>query len=111
MPGIPFRLALARGFPVSPLREAEGYRVVPAVVVAVLHVPVPGFGDCRHGAAQDPYSAAPVVLGCVSGDDRDAGDLRAAAAASARHQAVRDGVDDVAQAASGDGQPSTRAVD
>src|SRR5664280_3835968 len=81
MPGIPFRLALARGFPVSPLREPECYRVAPSVVVAVLHVPVPGFCDCRHGAAQDPYSAAPVVLGCVSGDDRDAGDLRAAAAA------------------------------
>src|SRR5665811_731571 len=105
MPGIPFRLALARGFPVSTLWKPEGHGVAPAAVVAVLHVPVPGFGDCRHGAAQDPYSAAPVVLGCVSGDDRDAGDLRAAATASARHQAVRDGVDDAAQVASGDGQP------
>jgi len=71
--GVLVRLRLAGGFPVSTLWKPDSHSVARAAVVVVLNVPVPGLRDRGHGAAQDPYTAAPVVLGGISGDDRDAG--------------------------------------
>ena len=89
----------------STVHERDGDGAVDAAGVAVLDVPLSGVRDRRHGAAPGTRAAARVVLGGLPGRDRDAGDLRVAAAASARAVSVRDGVDDVAEAAPGDGQP------
>ena len=88
---------MAGRFPLPALRECGGYGAAPAAVVAVLGVPLPGVGDGGLGAAPDADTAAPVVLGGVPGDDRDARDLRSAAAAPAGSESVRDRLDDAAQ--------------
>jgi hypothetical protein len=81
------------GFRCPRLWQRDRRGVVPAAVVAVLSVPVPGLGDHRHGAAQDPHTDAFVGQGDVPGDDRDDGDPRVAAAASARHPAADEALD------------------
>ncbi len=65
-------------------------------------------GHSGDGAPQDQDPHPSLVLGCLSDQHRDARHLRTAAAAPARTQALRDGLDDAPQVAPGDG--GTRAV-
>jgi len=53
---------VAGGIPVPSLRERGGNRPAAAAVVAVFGLPLSGLGDRGHGASQNPYAAASVVL-------------------------------------------------
>jgi hypothetical protein len=101
---------VARRIPLPSLRWRAGRAAAEAVVVAVPRLPLPGVADRGHGAAGYPHPVAPVVLGGVPAEHRDAGDLRGAAAAPAGHRALRDRLDDAAEAAAGDGQPEAAAA-
>lgn len=84
MLGLPVRVPLARGFRVSSVQGQSGLAYLDAEAVGVLQLPLSGVVDGGHGAAQDAHAAAFVVLGGVSDDHSDTGDLGEPAAATAR---------------------------
>ena len=62
-------------------------------------VPAPDLGDGRHRPGPHPAAPAALVRGRLPGHHPHAGVLGVAAAAPARARALRDGVDDAAEAA------------
>src|SRR6266849_11114021 len=95
---------MARWVPMPPMSSWAGARVG-AVAVAVQGLWPRHLGDGRYRAAPDSHSAHPMVLGCVLGDDTDAGLVGAPAPAAIGHPSVRDSLDDAAQAPRGHGAP------
>ena len=85
--------SVARRLLLSALWSSARLSNAEAAAVVLCRVPVSGLADGRDGASQHQAPADGVVLGGISDDDRQAGDLGAPAPAPTGTSPLRDSVD------------------
>ena len=101
---VPRSLPLARGLPLSALRESASLRAGESTAVAVRRVPSPNLTDSRDGSSPDQGPAVPLVLGRLSDDHGQARGFRLANPAATRSVLLRDRLDVASQAPPGNGE-------
>ena len=104
---VPRGLPLARGLPLSALRESASLRAGESTAVAVRRVPSPSLTDSRDGSSPDQDPANPLVLGRLSDDHRQARGFCFALTETTWPVLLRDRVDAASQAPPGDGECSS----
>src|SRR5258708_34280257 len=98
------RVPLVRGLQVPPMRARSRLRAGGTKTLAVRRLSSPSVPDIGAHPSQYEDPADPVVLGGLPDDDRQARGLGVASPAPARSSALRNRLDDTAQAPASDGE-------
>src|SRR6266849_4917687 len=110
LPGVPGRVPLVRGLQVPPMRARSRLRAGGPKTLAVRRLSSPSVPDIGDHPSQYEDPADPLVLGGLSDDDRQARRLGVASPAPAWSSALRNRLDDTAQAPASDGECGARAA-
>src|SRR5713101_9334722 len=103
-------LALVRGLQVPPMRARSRLRAGGTKTLAVRRLSSPSLPDIGDNPSQYEDPADPLVLGGLPDDDRQARRLGVASPAPAWSSALRNRLDDTAQAPASDGECGARAA-